>query len=198
MTVRRSLMELTGEGILYRQQGKGTFVAGPKIIQHLAIITSFTQDMLARGMKPSSRVLEKGFLNAPKGLADKLKTAIGEPVIFIDRVRLADSKPMAIETAYVVYRLCPTLIDDDLEGNSLNALIESKYGQKFAYAIQTLEAALASGRDAQLLTIAEGDPVLRMERIYHSMDGTPIMFVVSTYRADKYKFTVTLEGMPPR
>lgn len=193
MTARQALTELVNEGLLYRQQGRGTFVAGPKITQHLAKITSFTEDMVSQGKKPEARLLEKCIARADDEVAAKLNLEPETQVMLIDRLRLADGEPLALETAYVVPFFCPSLLSDDLRG-SLNSIIQNKYGHRFAYALQTLEASIASDEEAELLGVPKRAPVLRMERVYFLQDGRPIMYVASVYRGDKYRFTVTLEG----
>lgn len=107
-TVRQALQELVGEGRLDRIQGKGTFVAQPKLYRTLQL-TSHTEDMRAQGLSPASQVLDVGEVPADERLAGLLGVAAGEKVLRIERLRLASGEPMAIETTHLSARRFPGL-----------------------------------------------------------------------------------------
>ncbi len=192
MTARRALAELETEGYVYREQGRGTFVAEPKLRQSLLRLTSFTEDMRARGLRPGARVLDVRVMRDER-VAARMGLEPEEAFVRVRRVRLADGQPLALETAYVRAALCPGLEAEDLTDRSLYQTLRERYKLQLGRAEQTLEAGAATEFEAQVLRIPVGQPVLLIERLTFLGDGkTPIEFVRSVYRGDRYKFVVEL------
>ena len=187
MTVRQSITNLVNSGLLYREKGRGTYVANPKLEQPLMGLTSFTEDMKARGMEPSSKVLRFEKIVPPMDIARDLLLEQGEEVFFVVRIRSADSKPMAIERTYIPVKVYPELDEKKIMG-SLYALIEAKFHQKIGNAIQQMEAAIVANEDSKYLQINSTAPVLIIKRTSFLADGIPFELVRSIYRADRYKF----------
>jgi GntR family transcriptional regulator len=125
MTVRQALNNLVTEGYLYRQKGRGTFVSKQKVEQQLQGLTSFTEDMIARGMKPGNRLISFEIIPASKQIASRLKLSEHAPVYEIKRVRLADDVPMAFETTYVPANLIKGLTEEIIT-DSLYRYVEEK------------------------------------------------------------------------
>ncbi len=192
MTARQALNQLVTNGYLYRIQGKGTFVSEKKIEKPLMGITSFTEEMAARGMKPGSKLLCFNVIPAVPAIADQLQISEGSPVYQIERIRLADDVPMAIETNYISARLLEGLTEEIAVSQSLYAFMEEKLGAAVEEARQSIESSLAERAEAQSLGIQPGAPVMRIERLACLGDGTPAEYVKSTFRADRYKFIVHL------
>ena len=113
ITVRQVLDMLVRDGLIYRQQGRGTFVAHPTIEQTQVRIVSFTEDMRQRGFRPGTEVLEAGLMPAPADIAGKLAVEPGEELAHLRRLRLADDEPMSIEDAYLVHRYFPGVLSGD-------------------------------------------------------------------------------------
>lgn len=187
MTVRQAINNLVTAGILYRQKGKGTFVAAPKVEQELFGLTGFTEDMIARGMKPENRLLSFAAVPASQPLAEALSVQQDEPLYEIKRIRLADGVPMAIETAYIPQQLVPGLTEDQT-AFSVYSYIEDVLGLTILDATQEIEAAAAETDEARHLGIKEGAPILLIARTSRLGDGTPFEYVQSAFRADRYKF----------
>lgn len=192
MTVRQALGEMVKEGLLVREQGKGTFVAEPKINQGLLKLTSFSEDMRSRGMKPDSQVRSVSVQEASAVVARGLMIQEKDQVIVFERVRLADSRPMAYEVAHLPLGLFPGIEAEDLHNVSLYKLIEEKYGVSLEYARQTIEVGLSKPFESELLGIASGSPVLLIERSTFDADDRPFEFVKAVYRGDRYKLQVEL------
>ncbi|WJY29034.1 MULTISPECIES: GntR family transcriptional regulator [Sporosarcina] len=187
MTVRQSLMNLVKEGLLYREKGRGTFVAEEKMEQPLNGLTSFTEDMKARGFVPGTALVSFKEVKPDKQVAARLGLPAGALVYQIVRVRYADNTPMAIERSFLPVALLPDLTEAALQG-SLYAYIEQECGLVIGQAVQRMEAALAKQEDAEFLQISLPAAVVLIERVSALDDGRPFEVVRSTYRADRYKF----------
>ncbi len=194
MTARQALLELARDGVIYTRVGKGTFVAEPKIDQQLRALTGFTQDMAVRGERAQSRVLDAGVVPAAHEQAAALRLMPGAEVIKLARLRLAEDVPLALETAYLPFMLCPNLLLHDFATESLYAVLETEYGLRLVSAEQTIEASLAEVREAELLEMVLPAAVLRIQRLTCAANGTPVEYVLSAYRGDRYKFRSILQG----
>jgi GntR family transcriptional regulator len=192
MTVRQAINNLVSEGYLKRQKGRGTFVNKKKIEQELQGMTSFTEDMLSRGMSPSSTLLSFQIIPADKKTATHLRMEENDFVYKIKRIRLADDAPMAIETAYIPVELVPGLTEEN-SNLSLYQYIEEHLSLSISEATQEIEASIASSPDAEALGINIGDPILLIERISYLQNEVPFELVKSTFRADRYRFVHTMK-----
>ena len=186
MTVRQALNNLVKDGFLFRKKGTGTFVAERKVEQVLQGLTSFSEDMLERGMTPRSEILSYEKVAASRFVAQKLEIEENQIVLKIERIRLADNMPMALETAYMPLPFTAGLTKE-LAKDSIYDYIE-KQGLKIDEAYQQLEAVSANLMDAKYLQIEEGSPVLKITRITYLEDRTPFEYVKSSFRADRYRF----------
>lgn len=195
MTLRRALDDLWRMGKVIRRQGAGTFVAEPKIAQMLTV-TSFSQDMLARGLTPTSRTLSMERIDAGPRLASRLEVPAGEPLLRIRRLRLADGTPMAIETLHVPAASVPGLGADDLEDTSFYALLARRYGIHLTRGTQVIEPTVTDSEEADLLACPPHSPAFLFERTSYGSDDTPVEFVRSVYRGDRYKLTAQLQLDP--
>lgn len=191
-TVRQALQELVVEGSTERIQGKGTFVAKPKVSQALQL-TSYTEDMRAQGLEPTSQLLDIGYVTADDTLAGLLDITAGGRVLRIERLRLASGEPMAIETTHLSAKRFPALRRSLVKYTSLYTALAEVYGVRLAEAEETIETSLATPREAGLLGTDVGLPMLMLSR--HSLDGTgqPVEWVRSVYRGDRYKFVARLK-----
>lgn len=191
-TVRQALQELVAEGRLDRVQGRGTFVAQPKLYRTLDL-TSHTEDMRAQGLTPASRVLDVGEIPADAKLSGLLGIAAGEEVLRIERLRLAGGDPMAIETTHLSVRRFPGLRGSLDTHPSLYTALAEVYGVRLAEADETIETCLSTPREAQLLATDVGLPMLLLSRHSRDAAGTPVEWVRSVYRGDRYKFVARLK-----
>ena len=192
MTLRQAVTNLVNDGLLVREKGRGTFVASPKVEQPLNGLTSFTEDMKARGMVPSNKLINFKKVSPEADIAKELELLEGEEVFLVERIRYADEKPMAIERTFLPVKLFPQLNEEALKG-SLYSIIEEQQQLKISHASQQMEAALVKKEDAELLKIGMPSAILIMERVSYLNDGKPFEVVRSTYRADRYKFITDIK-----
>ncbi len=186
MTVRSEIDRLTAEGLTYRLQGRGTFVAQPRVAQALEL-SSFTEDMRSRGMVPSSTVLAQEEVEAGDLVAARLELAPGNPVLRLDRVRVADDVAMAVEQAYLPIGPFEGIVDADFTEASLFELLSERWGVRLLNADQRAAAVVIEGEDAALLGVVAGQPGLRFETVTRDDAGTPVFYAVSLYRGDRYE-----------
>jgi GntR family transcriptional regulator len=192
MTARAAMSNLVADGYLYSVPGKGTFVSNPKMRQDLMELTSFTQDMRNRGLKPGARLLEIGVTDrASENICRRLELPVGEDLIRIHRLRTADEEPMCLETSYLPNSYVPWLLEEDLESGSLYHALES-HGIELVRAEEQLEATVVWETESELLTVPAGYPALLIERTTYTEGGRPIEYVKSLYRGDRYRFTAML------
>jgi len=190
-TVRKAINELLHEGIIYREQGKGTFVARTRIDQELTKITSFTEDMLQRGLEPSSKVISVDVIFPSPEVMSSLILDKNEEVIKIHRLRLANREPMAIQTSYLPRKFCSGIQEQDLT-QSLTEKLKDKYDLFLVKATQSLYPSLANDYESEMLRVSKGAPVLIAERTSYLLNNQPAEFLKSVYRGDRYKFVVEL------
>ncbi|MBN9078073.1 MAG: phage tail protein [Rhizobiales bacterium 65-79] len=190
VTVRKAVHNLVSEGLLVQRHGSGTFVAPrvQRVQQSLSSLTSFTEDMARRGMTAESVWLDRGLYPPSPEEMVTLGLSATDRVARVERLRLANGTPLAIERASLAEA---TLPDPSLVENSLYACLK-KSGNRPVRAIQRLSAALLGKEDAELLGVPYGSPTLNIERISYLPSGKVIEFTRSRYRGDAYDFVAEL------
>jgi GntR family transcriptional regulator len=186
ITVRQVLDMLVSEGLIYRQRGRGTFVAEPTLEQGLVRITSFTEDMHNRGLEPSTQVIFSGLVPAPEEIAEKLEIQTGEELARLERLRLANAEPMSIEESYLVHRMCPGILEGDYSQQPLRETLEREYGIRLVRAMQVIRAIQSSAPISRLLSIPAKSSLLFIERVTYSQANVPVEFLRIYYRGDRY------------
>ncbi len=193
MTVRQALQSLISDGVLYTVPGKGTFVScGPKIEQNLQRLSGFTKSVRAQGFTPGSRVLSVDRFPASEEIARALNIHPGTPVIRIVRQRLVDGMPVALESAHLDATRFSGLDDVDFSTSSLYDVLQDRYNVSLVRAKQVIEAQEVEEDIAPLLGLNAHKPVLAMERVTYDANNTPIEYVRSFYRADRFRLKVEL------
>lgn len=194
ITVRQALENLVNEGLIFRQRGRGTFVAQPQIETSLSRIINFTEDMRQRGYRPGSRLVHAGIASASPSIAEKLQIPAGSEIAQLNRLRYADGVPLSIEESTLVHELCPGILLGDYEVNSLRERLQQHYGLQISRAKQSIRALNANEKQAQLLSINVRDALLGLERISFTQHGLPLEYLKVYYRADRYVLFTDLQG----
>ena len=194
ITVRKAIDVLVSQGYLYREHGRGTFVSPTKLQKKIVELTSFSEDMLVRGMKPGQIILTLTRVIPPKYIREKLEIPSKDSkVIFLERIRLADGKPIVLQISYLNLPAEVSITRDKLiEKGSLYTILREDFNIEPTEAEETLEATLASEREAKLLETSKGSPLLFNTRLLFSQDRKPVEFVKSLYRGDRYKYAIKL------
>jgi len=194
-TLRRAIARLIAEGVLFHRHGAGTFIhrSTPRVDQPSSRLTSFTEDMRLRGFAAGSRDLERGvFLPTPEE-AMMLGVGPNERVLRLNRLRLADGAPMAVDRTVAPLRCLPDW--DTFDGSLYDAL--TARGFKPVRGLQRLRATLLSAEDAALLGVEPKSAALYIVRVAYLANGACVEYTRSWYRADAYDFVSELTLAPP-
>ena len=189
ITVRKAIDGLVEEGLLVRRQGSGTFVSN-RVEKNFSKLTSFSEDMRARGRKPRSVWLNRAAGTVTPEESLPLRSSPGTPVYRFNRIRYADEVPMALEYATVLASCLPSI--DAVEASLYEAL--ERTGNRPVRALQRLRAVLLTAEQAKLLKAQENDAGLLVERLGFLKDGRAAEFSQSYYRGDTYDFVAELSS----
>ena len=195
-TVRQALLELVAEGRLVRRQGSGTYVAEPKMTWPLHL-TSFTEQAAANGFTASTQLLSAERIRADNEIAGRLGIEVGAAVFRIERLRLADECPMAVETAHLSATRFPQLTRHLRREPSLYAVLGARYGVVPVSVEESISTAPASPRESALLNTDTGAPMLVLARRSFDQSGAPVEWVTSWYRGDRVTFVANLMRSAP-
>ncbi|RVV97354.1 GntR family transcriptional regulator [Mesobaculum littorinae] len=187
VTIRKAIEQLSGVGLVEQRRGAGTFVAR-RVSQPLSILTSFSEDVAARGMVAKSRLVSSGTGIASPEEVIGLGVPPGTAVTRITRLRSADGQPLALEASTVLHDALP---DPDMVTTSLYAVLGDR-GMRPVRAVQRLTAVAIDAYAAGLLKVAPGAPALLINRIGYAADDRAVEFTRSTFRGDRWDFVTEL------
>ena len=190
-TVRLAVDELARQGYVVKRPGKGTFVrsTSPILQKSLGELASFTRQLTARDLKPTTHLLSAGRIRAAEAqgrVQEAFSLASEAEVIHIRRLRLGDGVPLAIQSVYLLPASCPGILEEDL--SHLFQLYETRYGVCISVADEIIRVGRATEDEATLLEIAPGDPVIIRDRISLTQDGDPFEVLHSVDRGDRFQY----------
>lgn len=192
-TVRQALTELVHEGLLYRQHGRGTFVCEPRVQQNISELMSFSDDLKRRGKRPGGLLLVSELVRGSQDVRERLRLTDEEQAIRLERLRTADDVPVAYEIDYLPHPRAAGVYQraKEVAEGSLYALMASE-GMHPSIAEQSFSADVPSARQAELLRIPAGEPVLRLACTSFDETGAPIEYTEAFYPGKEYEFQLTL------
>jgi GntR family transcriptional regulator len=185
-TVRQAIAELVVEGRLERTQGRGTFVAQPKLMQ-VRQLTTFSRDLQEQGRRPGSVLLQLSEQPADLEVSARLELALGTPIHRVERLRTAAGETIAHEIAHLPGPL-PQLAEQLAAHGSLYLTLDRAYGIKLAAVEDIVETALADPVEADLLGVDTGLPILLVHRTGRDADGRAVEWTRSVFRGDRFRF----------
>jgi GntR family transcriptional regulator len=193
-TIRQAIDLLIRQGFLYREHGRGTFVSPQKLQKGISELTSFTEDMKQRGILPGQKILEIGCVAPSEQVRQHLELpATCDQVLRIERLRLGDAVPMGLQTSYYVLPEGQTITRAELEEyGSIYRILQEKFHLIPTEADETLEVTVATPREAALLQVSPGSPLLLSERTTYSQTRRVFEFVKILYRGDRYRYLAKL------
>jgi GntR family transcriptional regulator len=192
-TVRKALDHLTQEGLLYRIQGKGTFVAPPKLRERFVHqAAGIYEDMASRGVSIRTQMLEQAVVPASKLVAPELQLVAGSPVIKLVRLRFVGDEPLLVSTSFLPYRSFPGLENEDLTNVSLYAVLRERYGVRLEHGTRLVEAAPCTEEEAELLHIAPATPLLVVSGTMYDTEGHPVDYGYARHRGDRSQVEIVV------
>ena len=188
-TVRQAFKELVNEGYLERRRSKGTYITKPHIYgKYLTTLVSFNTEMLEKGMKPKSKILDFKVINSDDKINTILKT--NGKLIYLERVRYSDTPVDYIQT-YLPYDEYKNILELDMTMNSLYDKMR-ELGKPVIKVERLIQASSASTYEAKQLQVLKGSPLLLCTTTGFSSDGSPIEYSITRYKGDSNKFKIEL------
>lgn len=197
ITSRQALDVLGAQGLLVRRQGMGSFVAARRVTQPLVRLTDFVEDMAEAGLRPESCVLSFAPEAAAPEIASTLDLDPGAEVYRLDRLRLADGSPIALDWTWLPLQFGRLLLDQDLTGRTIYSILEGEYGIPVVSGEYTLAATVADEGQAALLHLPPGAALLVFDRISRTSSTKPVYYQRRFYRADRVQYRLSLQRTSP-
>ena len=192
-TIRQALAALVHEGLIERKRGRGSWVVEPRIDQQLTELTGFVEDMLSHGLEPEARVISTEVVSADIIVAKELRLPEGSRAVRIERVRLADRRPILFDVSHLPLEIGQRVVNEDLRQRSIFEILEGDLGVALNEADYHIRAVAAQKPIATHLRVRPGTPLLMIERTTYSRDGVPVDFENLYYRADRMTFSLRLK-----
>jgi len=196
VTARQALAELERAGLVFRRQGRGSFVARPAVVQPLRQLTGLAEAMAGQGLTSTSRVLRAAAARASTQVARALGLEVGAPVFEIRRVRLVDGAPVSLDVSFFPPGLGRRLAHEDLERRDIFWLIENVCAVSLGAADYQIGAVAAEGEVALQLGVPSGSPLVFIDRLTHDEGGRPIDYEHLHVRADRFRYALRLDRRP--
>lgn len=189
--IRQALTELTRDGIIYRQQGRGTFpVTGVQIDRPADLkIGDLYRYLEDRGLHPRSEVADIERVAPPEFVASRLGLTAGEKLLHFTRNITVDDRPFAENDIYI--RSPETFLPTTAEladGGSALTLLERQYGITIHHAEHEAWATAATDEQARLLDVPLGSPLLVIDTVFYRADGAAVGWRSAVHRPEEFKF----------
>ncbi|MBS9338521.1 GntR family transcriptional regulator [Fructobacillus sp. M2-14] len=189
MTLRQAIQTLVDEGILERRVGSGTFVAEKKVSERALGVTSFTELMKKSGREAQSVTVSYKITTPSVSEMDHLNLKAEDEVLVMERLRMGDDEPILLEQTTLPVTLVNNFTRSSLTDSLYKTLIDA--GIQPGRADQTVTASLATERQAALLEIKRGDPILSVRQVSYDQEDNPFEYVRSYYVGDRFEFKLT-------
>ncbi|MDD4933773.1 MAG: GntR family transcriptional regulator [Methylacidiphilaceae bacterium] len=193
ITVRRALQTLEADGLISRRQGVGSFAASSRLRQGLVRLTDFAEDMANAGVEPSSRLLFQGPEQASAKIASCLRLKEGASCLRLDRLRLGNGQPIALDQTWLPSEYGKMLEGRDLTRETIYRILGAVHGIPILRGHYRIEAVEAEPEVAKALGVGQRRPLLRISRLSYTSGDQPIYFQRRYYRPDRVVYEVELE-----
>lgn len=190
MTLRQAMGLLDREGLINSRRGVGTVVRNSRLRKQQQEMRSFSEDIRARGGRPESRLISLELAIPAPPVRDLFELHEQQKVYELQRVRLKDGEPLALELARIPERFCPGLERFDLARTSLFEILEQSYGLRPETCNEEISAEIPNSQQRKLLSLPARTAVLVINRKTYMDDGRPLELTRSVYRGDRYSAIV--------
>ncbi|MBX3195882.1 MAG: GntR family transcriptional regulator [Microbacteriaceae bacterium] len=197
ITVRRALEELVRENRIQRTRGRGTFVLDGPLERELTELSSFTDEMRVRGLTARTELLSAALEEAGPRAAELLGLTPGAAVYTIERLRFVADSPLMLERVQLPAQLVPGLLDEDLASGSLYDILAARHGIELLDGEESLSPALPTPAEATQLNQDRRQPVLLLELVSRTPDGTPVEYCRSVVRGDRARYHFEVRRQRP-
>jgi GntR family transcriptional regulator len=191
-TVRSAILELVRQGYLMRQQGKGTFINKSTVSEGITMQTSLKELMFEDEFSFKTKVIAHTVMMPIDDLDVRLDISPDKHVIYIKRLYFIEDEAILVQETYIPYHVCPLLLEDNIEDNSLFDIVEKKYGIKITKAKNYIDITFLNLNESVLLGLNEGATALLLQQYFYSGD-TLIMYTRSVKRIDRINFHMEFE-----
>jgi GntR family transcriptional regulator len=193
VTVRLALAELQREGLIFKINGKGTFVSKPKAALEGSKLRGFGEAMSSLGYESVARVLSITEEASSKRVANKLNIEIGTSVTKIQRLRYLNRDPISLDITYVRPDIGKVITNADLEDRDIISLLENECGVQLGKAKMDIEAVLSDEMMSRHLDLEEGGPILHIERTLLTTESEPVLYENLYYSGDVFRYSLDVE-----
>jgi GntR family transcriptional regulator len=193
ITIRQALGELQNEGLIFRVHGKGTFVSRPRAFQDLGSLQGFGTAMRQMGYETHSKVLSIRTVKPPVHVQEKLKLPKSARVTELKRLRFLNREPISVDVSYLPASIGAKLVKEDLANRDVFTILENNLQVTLGYADLQISSVIVKETMAAQLRVEEGSPLLFIERIIHTSDGSPLEYEQLYYRGDAFQFKVRVD-----
>ncbi|ENU92900.1 hypothetical protein F971_01887 [Acinetobacter vivianii] len=193
ITIRQALNQLQLEHLIYKIQGKGTFVSAPKSFQNISELQGFAEAMTDLGHEVFNVVKEFRFIPATPHIASKLKISVNSTVVEIKRIRLLNRKPVSFELTYLPEAIGTALQQINLSTRDVFLAIEEDLSIALGHADLNIDATLADEELSELLQVDVHAPLLRVERLTHDHAGHPIDFEYLYFSGERFQYRLRVD-----
>lgn len=191
-TVRSAILELVRQGYLIRQQGKGTFINKNTVSEGITMQTSLKELMFEDEFSFRTKVIAHTVMMPIDDLDVRLDISPDKHVIYIKRLYSIEDEAILVQETYIPYHVCPLLLEDNIEDNSLFDIVEKKYGIKITKAKNYIDITFLNLNESVLLGLNEGATALLLQQYFYSGD-TLIIYTRSVKRIDRINFHMEFE-----
>lgn len=196
-TARKAIETLQNEGIVFRIQGKGSFVSQPKVDYGLQSLMSFSEEINEKKLNPTSKVICFTREHPEPFHATNLKIPEDQWVFKLERIRFADQYPIAYQITFIPENLCPGLLDYDFTDKSLYDVFEKQYNHVLSWQKTVIKPVVADNYIAEIFKVSPRTPLLYTESITYLAGGTPVESNKNIYLSERYQFTVLSHRFDP-